>query len=203
MNSLVFRVGGEAGWGIATTARILAKVSLKLGYYSFVSQEYASQIKRGHNYHNIRISTQPVNADLDSVDLLLALDQQTLNQHSNSLSSKGQVLFNFDLDLKNPPSNYWAVDVSAVEQELNEKNLNNAVFLGATIKLLGINWEILSQVMTEFFSDKPKLQSVLLKAAQAGYDSNETKVKLDFFNPLNVELLDGNSVISAGALKAR
>ena len=45
-NSLVIRIGGEAGFGLAAAADILAKVFVRLGYHVFSSKEYASDSGR-------------------------------------------------------------------------------------------------------------------------------------------------------------
>ncbi len=66
MTSYTIRIGGEAGWGIASAADIIAKLFIKLGNHIFSSKEYMSQIKKGHNFHTIRISKQQIHADLEN-----------------------------------------------------------------------------------------------------------------------------------------
>ncbi len=202
----VFRIGGEAGRGIATGAELLAQVCLKLGYHIFSSKDYASQIKGGHNYHTIRISSQLVGADVDKVDLLLALDEETLRRHSSKVNARGVILYEDKIAQAAKDSHYLSLPLQKIEKELGEKNIHNGVFVGAAVKLLGIEWKLLETVLEDFFSGKLKLKEVMLKSVQAGYHAISQKRlslptspatssgKLSFFS--------GNDAITHGALKA-
>lgn len=208
----VFRIGGEAGWGIATGAELLAQVCLKLGYQIFSSKDYASQIKGGHNYHTIRISLKPVGADVDDVDLLLALDEETLKRHSSKVNAQGVILYENKIvqtigdaqPIKD--SRYLSLSPQKIEKELNEKNIHNGVFVGAAVKVLGIEWKLLETVLEEFFSGKIKLKEVMLKSAHAGYHAiSQNKLSLPNRSDAptgKLSLFNGNDVITYGALKA-
>jgi len=205
MNSLILRVGGEAGWGIATAADILAKLAIKLGYQIFSSKDYASQIKGGHNYHTIRISELEVSADLDKIDVLLALDKKTLDKHLLKTNLNGIVLYNDKINLEQVETNktFIPINLKQIEENLNQKNIQNAVFLGVTAKSLSIEFEILASVIKEHFHKKLELGENLIKAAQAGYDSvSKIKELPNLGKNNNPKFLNGNDAITLGALKA-
>ena len=210
MGSFVFRIGGEAGWGIASAADIIAKLFIKLNNHVFSTKEYLSQIKKGHNYHTIRISKQPIHADIEKVDLLLALDQTTLETHQDKVSENGIILHDdkIKVDLEQfKNKNLILIPLTKIEEKLKEKNIHNAVFLGALTKTIGIDYTLLRKIIKERFIGKENLASKLMLAAKESYDSVE-KVK-DFPHQeenqdikTTFNFLDGNEAITKGALKA-
>ena len=53
------------------------------GYYLYGYRHFSSRIKGGHTNNKIRVSTAPVHAISDDLDILVAFDQETieLNHH--------------------------------------------------------------------------------------------------------------------------
>jgi len=208
MNSYTLRVGGEAGWGIATVAKIFSQLCGSLGNHVFASKDYASQIKGGHNSHTTRFSLEPVGADVNKIDILLALDQTTLDRHLEFVTNKGIVFYDNRLNVENSDQEdkkFVSISVVEVEKEMGEKNLRNAIFLGAVVKSQGLEFEKIKSIIISFFEKKPKLKEILIKAAEKGYNEVE-KLDATCFEKSaeekNVQLIDGNKAISLGALKA-
>ncbi|MBI4981504.1 2-oxoacid:acceptor oxidoreductase subunit alpha [Candidatus Woesearchaeota archaeon] len=206
MDSFGLRIGGEAGWGIATGADLIAKACIKLGYNVFSTKDYASQIKGGHNYHTIRVSQGSVNADVNQVDLLLALDKETLLRHQSAVSATGIVLYDARTIIEDKDSRYLSIPLAKIEASLKEKNIHNSVFAGAALKVMGISFEVLAELIKQEFSHKPALQDMLLKSARAGYDSVDAiKDKTLIQNKVitNPDFISGNDAITLGALKSK
>ena len=61
------RIGGEAGQGIQSVSSIIAKTFVRHDYYVFINQDFASRIRGGHNFDQIRISDTPVRAVNDNL----------------------------------------------------------------------------------------------------------------------------------------
>lgn len=205
MESFVLRVGGPAGWGIATAADFFARVCIKLGYHVFSSKDYSSRIKGGHNYHTVRISENHVKADTDSVNIVLALDKETVSRHLNQIVPGGIILFNDKIEIEKRETNktYFPLPISKIESERGAKNIHNAVFLGATVKCLGVKFNILKEEIDHFFVKKPEIREVLVKAALAGYQEVEEMMKIKRLSDhVHKDFLSGNDAISRGALKA-
>lgn len=205
IKSIVLRIGGEAGWGIATGADFLAKVCIKLGYNIFSTKDYASQIKGGHNYHTVRISKDKVNADANQIDILLALDKETITQHKLAVSPTGIILYDARIVIEEKDKRYLPIPLAQIEASLKEKNIHNSVFVGAVLKVMGINFEVLAELIKTEFSHKPTLQEVFLKSARAGYDSVDViKEKTLVQNKIITfrDFISGNDAITLGALKA-
>lgn len=74
-------IGGEAGQGIQTIGEILSKVFQISGFYVFSHQDYMSRIRGGHNFYQIRFSDSPVYCSRYPVDILVALNEETIKIH--------------------------------------------------------------------------------------------------------------------------
>lgn len=84
MKSLIsWKVGGQQGEGIESTGEIFATAMNRKGYYLYGYRHFSSRIKGGHTNNKIRVSTAPVHAISDDLDILVAFDQETieLNHH--------------------------------------------------------------------------------------------------------------------------
>ncbi len=201
----MLRIGGEAGWGIATGADFLAKVGIKLGYNIFSTKEYASQIKGGHNFHTVRISEDPVGADVNQIDILLALDKETIIQHKSAVSPTGIILYDARVVIEDKNQHCIPIPLAKIESSLNEKNIHNSVFVGAALKVMGINFGVLAEIIKIEFAHKPTLQEIFLKSTRAGYDSVDAikdKALISHKAAAINNFISGNDAITLGALKA-
>ncbi|HXW98216.1 MAG TPA: 2-oxoacid:acceptor oxidoreductase family protein, partial [Methanomicrobiales archaeon] len=89
-------IGGKAGEGISSAGQIIAHLLGQLGYRVHMLFDYPSLIKGGHNFAIVRGAGKPIGAVRNQVDLILALDQETLRQHAPQLSPGGAVVYNTD-----------------------------------------------------------------------------------------------------------
>ncbi|MBL3592835.1 MAG: 2-oxoacid:acceptor oxidoreductase subunit alpha [Synergistaceae bacterium] len=65
---------GAAGQGIQTVEDLLVQVLRVEGYHVFGSREYMSRVRGGNNSTEIRVSSRPVRALVDRIDLLIPLN---------------------------------------------------------------------------------------------------------------------------------
>ncbi len=86
-------VGGEAGQGVQAAGFIIAKALARYGLSVFADQDYESRVRGGHNFFRIRASDSEVGAVSEEVDILLALDQQSIDLHQRELSRDGFLIF--------------------------------------------------------------------------------------------------------------
>src|SRR4030043_1983764 len=85
-------IGGVAGQGSAVTSRFIGKIFCRLGYYVFNYRDYPSLIRGGHNFNVLQISDKPVYSHDESYDIILALNQETINKHQEGLKKEGFIL---------------------------------------------------------------------------------------------------------------
>lgn len=167
------KIGGEAGQGIQTVGDTLAHIFARAGYYVFTHQDYESRISGGHNFYQIRISDKPVSASRSKVNILVALDRESITQHEIELADDGHVLYDADF-LKETFDRPNFLNVPLFELALSHggsKIMANTVAVGAVIGMLGMNPEIMYELVRKTF--KKKGEEVInsnLKSAQAGYE---------------------------------
>ena len=203
MVEFVFRVAGEAGMGAATAADLLSAVALRFGYNIFSSKDYASQIRGGHNYHTIRVSNQKVNADVREINILLAFNQESLQKHLEFMSKDGIIIYNSKDECVEKDNLYlFPIDIEKIESELKEKNLLNFIFVGATLKTLGVKWDSIEEIIKQKFAKKTNLE-IWKNAVLLGFNQAEKVYDLPDLNQnKNAQLISGNQAIALGALKA-
>ena len=80
---LNFRVGGAAGQGVQSIGGILSKTFARGGYDIFTHQDYESRIRGGHSFFHLRLSDKPVYAAPNKVNVLVALDDRTIEIHED------------------------------------------------------------------------------------------------------------------------
>ncbi|MFH1058458.1 MAG: 2-oxoacid:acceptor oxidoreductase subunit alpha [Pseudomonadota bacterium] len=153
-------IGGEAGQGLATIGQVLAKCLVRAGYFIVVSQDYMSRVRGGHNTFTIRVSAGPIASPREGIDLLVALDRQTLDLHRAELKPGAQVIADTGLSCSEAPC--FNVPFS----ELTEARYVNTVALGVAAALIGLDLELVDQGLKEYLGKK-KPQEVLDKNREA------------------------------------
>ena len=91
-NDVTLLIGGEAGQGLVTLGQLLAKSLVHAGYSILVTQSYQSRIRGGHNTFAIRVSTEAVVAPRESVDLLIAMNAETVALHQAEVADGGLIV---------------------------------------------------------------------------------------------------------------
>src|SRR5579863_2377563 len=93
MGEISVRAGGQAGDGIASIGEALARSYSRMGLHVFGLNAYQSVIRGGHVWFQARASPQRVYSQGDHVDVIYALDRQTVDIHLPQLSRGGVLLF--------------------------------------------------------------------------------------------------------------
>ncbi|MBI4188809.1 MAG: 2-oxoacid:acceptor oxidoreductase family protein, partial [Chloroflexi bacterium] len=176
-----FMVGGEAGQGVQSVSFLLAKSLTRGGFHIFADQDYESRIRGGHNFFRIRASDSPVGAIAEPVDVLLALNKESIDLHQKELTSAGVIIFDGE-KIKDIGSNssLFSVPLERLAQEkAGNKIMSNTVSLGAALGLVGYDLAIVDPVLLEQFGADDMGQNNV-KAARAGYEYIKENFKGDF-----------------------
>jgi len=201
------KIGGEAGQGIQTIGDTLARVFSRAGYHVFTNQDYESRIRGGHNFFQIRFSEKPVMASRDKIDILVALDKESIEQHEKELSEYGQIIYD-SATLKQRHEKSYFLDIPfvnlAVEHGRN-KIMANTVATGAVLGMLGMELDILLDIIKVTFKKKGEdIIKANIDAAMAGHDyAVKECIKCSFSAaPISKSrmLIAGNDAIGLGAI---
>src|SRR5437667_12762524 len=93
---LAIGIGGAAGQGIATPGDILARILVRRGLHLNTYNAYQSIVRGGHIFLTIRTSDQPVLTTGDKLDLMITLNQDTMDRHLELMGPGSVVLYNAD-----------------------------------------------------------------------------------------------------------
>jgi len=104
--------GGAAGDGVRSLGVTYARVLSRWGWHSFVYDDYQSLIRGGHNFSIVTSRRgERVFAHWDTVDGIVALNQDTVDRHLGRLRDSGFMVYDSDA-VKNPPGKGLAGDYS-------------------------------------------------------------------------------------------
>lgn len=214
-NQLTWKIGGEAGYGIMSAGQIFGKICSRGGLNIVSTTDYPSRIRGGHNTFVVRVSEDDIHSLKAKVDLLVALNQETVDRHKEELEGNGAIIYDgeeFPLEAKDFPAGVALVNVpfTRMAQEMGEaKVVMNTVAIGASIALLKYDFSIFEKLLTDMFRSKgEKVVQNNITAAKVGYDHVQQNFKGNFDFILEKRsdppkmLMTGNDALSFGALKA-
>ncbi len=206
-------IGGAAGEGIGSTGDTLARVCARLGLHIYAYNSYQSVIRGGHVWLRMRIADQKVHSHGDHLHVLMALNQDTLNQHTAEVHRGGGILFNADKlqvpkeDLQ-PDVNLYPFPVKTLTEKYGRNPvMQNTLLLGALFWLLNLDFDMLAGMLKETFQRKgDKVVEANVGIATAGYKyAEQNYAKLDYswkFSGKQRMVVSGNELFGLGALAA-
>ncbi len=205
------RIGGAAGQGMQFINSLLVKFFSQTGFYLFNNQDYMSRIRGGHNFSQIRVATQPVTSSRNHVDLLVALNLETIEIHHQSLTKGGLILYDADaVGREFDGFEYINIPMLKISKKTGaDKKTANSVAVGSVLAALGLELGILPAIMESYIAaDKSEVTTAHFAAAQAGFTSlSDKKPQGNSLQPLplsptakSMKLINGNQAIGLGAL---
>ena len=217
-NKVHWKVGGAAGQGVKSSGLIFAKACTRGGLNIFGYTEYPSLIKGGHNVYQVRVEDEPVGSLIQQINMLVALDKDTVFIHKDEMAPGGVVIYDGER-IKISQEEYGRDDVSLFSvpalkicKDLKVSEImENQVFLGATFALLTYDFSFLEGVIRSEFGGKgEKVVDEDLSAARAGYDYACQNYDCNAFphnlNPIEDQpkkmVITGNDATALGAVRA-
>jgi 2-oxoglutarate ferredoxin oxidoreductase subunit alpha len=165
------KIGGEAGQGIQTIGDTLSKVFSRAGYNVFTHQDYESRIRGGHNFFQIRFSDKPVMASRDRIDIIVALNKESISLHEKELSENGLIIYDSSA-LKEKHEKPYFLDIPFIDmaQQHGNKIMANTVATGAVLGMLRLDLDIMNNIIHDTFKKKGEdLVQANIMAAKAGH----------------------------------
>lgn len=206
-------IGGAAGDGIASTGDVFTKTCARLGLHLYAYNSYQSVIRGGHVWLRCRISPEKVTNHGDHLDLVVALNQDTVNQHALEVAPGGGIIYNSDkiqlsADHMKEGVHPFPLPINELTKPFGSKPImQNTVALGAVTELLNIDFEVLSELLRETFGRKGEaVVTTNIGVAKAGYEyakAHFPDIHYDLkFGTKHRMVLTGNEAISVGAVAA-
>ena len=130
-------IGGAAGQGVHTITGLLAKILVRQGCQVLFVQDYQSRIRGGHLFNRIRVSDQPLMSSREGIDLLVALNQETVLLHRDELAPDGVIIYDAAV-VSELPAGLSALALTAADLLPDRKAAEVAINAGASGALLGL-----------------------------------------------------------------
>lgn len=199
MRNFLWKIGGEAGFGIMTVGMSFSKIAARSGYHVFDYNEYPSLIRGGHNTYEVHVGDKKIHSQKQEIDVLVCLNKETYLRHKDRLTSRSVVIY--DPDEFDFPENFKKAPVPF--RSLKAKNeamqiMVNTIAMGASLAVLGADMTIFYDIIEEEFSRKG--QSVVdfnKKFADLGYNYVQEHHK-DLIRPLLNRRADKEKLVMTG-----
>ena len=204
----VVRFAGEGGQGVVTASEALARIASEVGYYSLTFATFPSQIMGGPTYTQARISTSPVLSPGDSLNVLVALNEEAYEIHKEELAEDGIVLYDSSFT---PSGNEKAIGMpfDDLAKEAGDARTANMVMMGALASLVEMPEKYLKDFIEKrFLSRGQEIVDANFRAIDFGIEkASESKFNLGELDEPNSPdykqvMMKGNDAISLGAIRA-
>jgi 2-oxoglutarate/2-oxoacid ferredoxin oxidoreductase subunit alpha len=195
MKDVSVLIGGKAGDGINSAGALVAQLLNHSGYNIYLYFDYPSLIRGGHNFAIIRGSEQHIGTCWNELDFILALNNETMEQHRDRCTPGTAIIYNADL----VKSSGQGIPVKAIlTMENAPEIMGNSAIIGGFAKAAGIEWDVVKAVFTAHI---PKGVDLNLKVAKRAYDQVEKVHPLSKGMKPPSPLLTGNEAIGMGMVK--
>ncbi|MBN1189819.1 MAG: 2-oxoacid:acceptor oxidoreductase subunit alpha [Dehalococcoidales bacterium] len=211
MLDLNIMIGGEAGQGIQTIGFVVGKTFSRGNLHVFSDQDYESRVRGGHNFYRVRVKDRINRSQTERLDMLVALDRETVERHLSLLKDDGMVVADSrvigdgfkDLPLLDIPLEQLAMEAAS------DKIMGNAVAAGAVMGLIGFDFALLENVLRwHFKKSTAQVQDGNVRSARAGYDYAAQRIPSFFTRRCRASdggpclFLNANEAIALGAMAA-
>src|SRR6202789_1546956 len=203
-------IGGAAGPGVAPPGDIFAKIFSRRGLHLNAYNAYQSIIRGGHTFLTIRTGPDKIGTTDGKLDLLIPLNQDTMDRHMRLLSAGTPFLSNAALIKPVAAADgvqLCPMPVSKLADISRNKIAQNTLSIGAGLSMMGVGFPALESVLQEQFRKKEKaVIDENVSIARAGYDYATQNFK-PFAWPLPMTdaryaVLGGNAAMAMGGAAA-
>jgi len=209
--SVIVRIAGAAGDGIASSGEIFGKMCSRQGLHVMAYNSFQSAIRGGHVWLQLNVGSEKTLSQGEQPDVAILLNRTSPDVHIPQIRKGGVVFYNSsiitqDLTKMRPDIHYYSFPFRELVNEPGvDSIMANVMLLGCVVQLIGID----SQAGLDFISDrygKKGEQVVKLnqKVFQMGIDWAEKNVHRENYH---IEgdgkqrmFISGNSAMGMGLL---
>lgn len=218
VNELVVRFANVNGTGSASANNIFAKSIFRMGLPVSPKNIFPSNIQGLPTWYEVRISEKGHLGRRDGIDLMVAINPQSLAKDIASVRPGGFLVYD---NTKKLYDDYIREDIHYVGIPMTQlcrdhytdprqrQLFKNIVYLGAVATLIDIELDVIKDIISEQFSRKPKLIPPNFVALELGVNY----IKEHYEYPLSIRLerrdnvgdsilIDGNAAVGLGSLYA-
>lgn len=216
VNDFVVRFANVNGTGSASANGIFAKALFRMGLPISPKNIFPSNIQGLPTWYEVRVNEKGYLGRREGIDLLVAVNPQSLKQDIASLKSGGYLVYDNSKKLHDSflreDINFIGIPMMAMCMEhysnpRQQQLFKNVVYVGALAALLDIEMEVIKGIISDQFARKPKLIPPNFEALDMG--ANYARKHFDCPLDIRVErrdkigdsiMLDGNTATALGLL---
>lgn len=218
VNDLVVRFANVNGTGSASANNIFAKSIFRMGLPVSPKNIFPSNIQGLPTWYEVRISEKGHLGRRDGIDLMVAINPQSLAKDIASVRPGGFLVYDNTKklyeDFIREDIHYVGIPMTQLCREhytdpRQRQLFKNIVYLGAVATLIDLELDVIKNIISEQFSRKPKLIPPNFVALDLGVNY----IKANYEYPLSIRLerrdnvgdsilIDGNAAVGLGSLYA-
>lgn len=216
VNDFVVKFANVNGSGSASANNMFAKSIFRMGIPVSPHNIFPSNIQGLPTWYEVRVSEAGYLGRREGVDLMIAMNEQTIARDIEEVLPGGYVLYDSSKALpevlRKEELNYLPIPLKDIcTKEFDKPNqrqlFKNIVYVGALAALLNIEFEVLTGMVSDQFRGKEKLILPNIHALELGHQYASE----NFQCPLNLRLkrsnkndgkilIDGNTAVGLGCV---
>ncbi|MBX3430941.1 MAG: 2-oxoacid:acceptor oxidoreductase subunit alpha [Hyphomonadaceae bacterium] len=177
-NDFVVKFANVNGSGSASANGLFAKVILRMGVPVGARNIFPSNIQGLPTWYEVRVSEAGWLGRRGGIDLMIAMNPQTWDADVKGIEPGGYLLYDCSKPL---PASKFRDDITIVGAPLTDliaaeftdprqrQLFKNICYVGVLAQLLGVETDLVKQLLTEEFKGKDKLIAPNFKAFELGY----------------------------------
>jgi 2-oxoglutarate ferredoxin oxidoreductase subunit alpha len=218
VNDFSFKFANVNGTGSSSANGLIVQAIFRMGIPVSGKNLFPSNIQGLPTWYEIRVNASGYTARALDYDLIIAMNAQTYADDIKEVASGGYLLYDsswpLDPDLARDDINFLGVPLAAMclanfSKPRERILMKNVAYAGAIVALVGIDMDVVSNLLAENFSRNEALRESNQRALQLGYDyamenfDCPLSFRLEVLDKNdNSILIDGNTAAALGCLYA-
>ena len=215
-NDFVVKFANVNGSGSASANNMFAKAIFRMGIPVSPHNIFPSNIQGLPTWYEVRVSDKNYLGRREGIDLMVAMNEQTIQSDINSVIPGGFVLYDSSKPLSEGliredvhylPIPLKDICLTEFEKPSQRQLFKNIVYVGALAAFINIDFNVLTEMVSDQFRGKEKLIAPNIHALELGYQFARENFTCPL--PLTLErrdltsdkiLMDGNTAIGLGCV---
>ena len=215
-NDFVIKFANVNGSGSASANNMFAKAIFRMGIPVSPHNIFPSNIQGLPTWYEVRVSDNNYLGRREGIDLMVAMNEQTIKSDINSVIPGGFVLYDSSKPLSEGliredvhylPIPLKDICLTEFEKPSQRQLFKNIVYVGALAAFINIDFNVLTDMVSNQFRGKEKLIAPNIHALELGHQFAKENFKCPL--PLTLErrdltsdkiLMDGNTAIGLGCV---
>jgi 2-oxoglutarate/2-oxoacid ferredoxin oxidoreductase subunit alpha len=192
--------GGKAGYGIRKAGSVAARLFARMGRHVFQMDDYPSLIRGGHNFFAVSTATGPLTSHYLKADLLVCLDQRSVDAHQGNMSPRGVMVLD---DKARAGEGSIGLPFSTAAKKYSEPDLITGVAVAAVLAAaIGMSEEELTNLIAQEYRRGTEENTAYARSIfSAALPVLAGRFKLEGGDKER-PILSGNEAIALGAVAA-